>query len=155
MGLVLFAGLIAGAAAPQCYGEPSVDIQVKDAWIRWLPANVPAGGYMTLINTGSAARVLIGASSPDYGEVGIHQTRIRNGLNDMTRVESVELKPLVPVRFARPRKAEVPPHPRPPPATHRPPTRPRAPPRSPNPPPPPRPPPPPAPPPPPPPAAAP
>jgi copper(I)-binding protein len=98
MGLVLLGGLIAGTAAYP--GEPSIDIQVKDAWIRWLPANVPGGGYMTLINTGSAARVLIGASSPDYGEVSIHQTRIRNGVNAMTRVESVELKPLIPVRFS-------------------------------------------------------
>jgi copper(I)-binding protein len=98
MGLVLCAGLLTGTAAhPDAH---STDIQVKDAWIRWLPANVPGGGYMTLINTGSAARVLIGASSPDYGEVGIHQTRIRLGLTDMTRVESVELKPRIPVRFA-------------------------------------------------------
>jgi len=99
MGLLLCAGLLTGAAAHS--GEPSTEIQVKDAWIRWLPAGVPGGGYMTLINTGSAARVLIGASSPDYGEVTIHQTRIRNGLNDMMRVESVELKPLIPVRFAQ------------------------------------------------------
>jgi copper(I)-binding protein len=55
---------------------------------------------MTLINTGSAARVLIGASSPDYGEVSLHQTRIRNGMSEMTPVGSVELKPLIPVRFA-------------------------------------------------------
>jgi len=98
MGLVLCAGLLTGTAAHP--DAPSIDIQVKDAWIRWLPANVPAGGYMTLINTGSAARVLIRASSPDYGEVGIHLTQIRNGVNAMTRVESVELKPLTPVRFA-------------------------------------------------------
>jgi periplasmic copper chaperone A len=98
MGLMLCAGLLTGTAARP--GEPTIDIQVKDAWIRWLPANVPGGGYMTLVNTGPAARMLIGASSPDYGEVSIHQTRIRNGMNDMTRVESVELKPLIPVRFA-------------------------------------------------------
>jgi periplasmic copper chaperone A len=99
MGLVLWAGLLAGTAAhPDAH---SADIQVKDAWIRWLPANVPGGGYMTLINTGPAARVLIGASSPDYGEVSIHQTRIHEGLNDMIRVESVELRPLIPVRFAQ------------------------------------------------------
>ena len=98
MGLVLCAGLLTGPAAHP--GGPSGDVQVKDALIRWLPANVPGGGYMTLINTGSAARVLIGASSPDYGEVSIHQTRIREGLSDMARIESVELKPLIPVRFA-------------------------------------------------------
>jgi copper(I)-binding protein len=91
-------GLLGGTVARP--GEPSLDIQVKEAWIRWLPANVPGGGYMTLVNTGSAARVLIGASSPDYGEVGIHQTRIREGLNEMTPVESVELRPHIPVRFA-------------------------------------------------------
>jgi copper(I)-binding protein len=92
---VLCVGWLGGGAA--IAGEPA--IQVKDAWIRWLPANVPGGGYMTVINAGPAARVLIGASSPDYGEISIHQTRIRNGMNEMTAVESVELRPLVPVRF--------------------------------------------------------
>jgi copper(I)-binding protein len=98
IGLVLCVGLLGGAAAYA--GEPTPDIQIKEAWIRWLPANVPGGGYMTLINTGAAARVLIGASSPDYGEVSIHQSRIRNGMNEMAPVESIELKPLIPVRFA-------------------------------------------------------
>jgi periplasmic copper chaperone A len=98
VGFVLCVGLLGATAARP--GEPSRDIQVKEAWIRWLPANVPGGGYMTIINTGSAARILIGASSRDYGEVSIHQTRNRNGMNEMTPVESIELRPLVPVRFA-------------------------------------------------------
>jgi copper(I)-binding protein len=96
IGLVLCAGLLTGTAA----SEPAVDIQVKDAWIRWLPAGVPGGGYMTLVNTGPAARVLIGASSPDYGEVSMHQTRIRNGVNEMSPVASIELRPRILVRFA-------------------------------------------------------
>jgi len=99
MGLVLFAGLIAGTAAHP--GEPSIDIQVKDAWIRWLPPTLPRRLYDPDQTPGLRRVCWIGASSPDYGEVGIHQTRIRNGLNEMTRVESVELKPLVPVRFAQ------------------------------------------------------
>jgi copper(I)-binding protein len=98
IGIVLCAGLHTGTAAHP--GALTVDIQVKDAWIRWLPANVPGGGYMTMINTGSAARVLIGASSPDYGEVSMHQTRIRNGVNEMTPIASIELRPRILVRFA-------------------------------------------------------
>jgi len=96
MGLVLCAGLLTGSAAR----EPAIDIQVKDAWIRWLPPNVPGAGYMALVNTGPATRVLIGASSPDYGEVSMHQTRIRNGVNEMTPVASIELRPRILVRFA-------------------------------------------------------
>jgi periplasmic copper chaperone A len=95
--LVLCVGLLGALAAHS--DAPSVDIQVKEAWIRWLPANVPAGGYMTVINTGAAARVLVGASSPDYGEVSIHQTRLRNGMNEMVPVQSIELKPHSPLRF--------------------------------------------------------
>jgi len=98
IGLVLCVGSLTGAAAPP--GEAASQIQVKDAWIRWLPANVPGGGYMTVINTGSAVRVLIGASSPDYGAVGMHQTRLRDGVNEMTPVASIELRPRIPVRFA-------------------------------------------------------
>jgi len=97
IGLAVCAGLLAGTAARP--GEPP-DIQVKEAWIRWLPADVPGGGYMTVINTGSAARVLVGASSPDYGEVGMHQTRLRDGVTEMTPVASIELRPRIPVRFA-------------------------------------------------------
>jgi copper(I)-binding protein len=93
---VLCAGLLTGTAA----SEPAIDIQVKDAWIRWLPAGAPGGGYMTLVNTGTAARVLIGATSSDYGEVSMHQTRVRNGVNEMTPVASIELRPQILVRFA-------------------------------------------------------
>jgi periplasmic copper chaperone A len=80
------------------FGDPP-DIQVKDAWIRWLPANLPGAGYMTLTNTGSAERVLIGAASPDYEEVGMHESHSNDAMNGMTPVGSVVLKPHSTVRF--------------------------------------------------------
>lgn len=98
IGLLLCVGSLTATAAPPA--GPAVQIQVRDAWIRWLPANVPGAGYMTVTNTGAAARMLTGASSRDYGDVSMHQTRVRNGMNEMTPVESVELIPLRPVRFA-------------------------------------------------------
>src|SRR5882757_10646703 len=49
------------------------DLKVEDAWIRWLPANLPGAGYMTLTNMGMTERVLLGASSPDYGDISFHR----------------------------------------------------------------------------------
>lgn len=85
---------------PAFAGSLSADVQVKDAWIRWLPAGIPAGGYMTLMNRGSATYTLVGATSPDYGQIGIHQTIDNHGMSEMRPVDSVALEPDKPVRFA-------------------------------------------------------
>ena len=81
------------------HADPSA-IQVTDAWIRWLPANLPGAGYMTLTNTGNATDTLVGASSADYAEVSFHQTRNRDGMNEMMPVDSLVLKAHSSVRFA-------------------------------------------------------
>ena len=61
----------APAAAPAA--TDALRIQVDHAWIRWLPAGLPAGGYMSLTNRGDAAVNLVAASSPAYAEVSIHR----------------------------------------------------------------------------------
>jgi copper(I)-binding protein len=71
----------------------AADIQAASAWIRWLPAGVPGAGYVTLTNSGSTARVLIGASSVDYQEVSIHETRIQGGMTAMVPVDSIAMMP--------------------------------------------------------------
>src|ERR1022692_4084464 len=78
----------------------TVEIQVKDAWLRWLPSGLPGAGYMTLITPGSAEHVLLGASTPDYEDVSFPQTRNSNGMNEMAPVTSIILKPHATVRFA-------------------------------------------------------
>jgi copper(I)-binding protein len=70
-----------------------------NAWIRWLPADIPAAGYMTLLNTGDADRVLVAVTSPDYGEIGMHQTFDDHGISKMRPVDSITLKPHLPFRF--------------------------------------------------------
>jgi copper(I)-binding protein len=79
---------------------PDLGLQVKEAWIRWLPANVPSGAYMTLSNTGAVPRVLVSAASPDFGEVSFHETHINNGVSEMSAVNSLTVKPRASLRFS-------------------------------------------------------
>jgi periplasmic copper chaperone A len=79
-------------------GAPT-DIQVTQAWIRWLPQNLPAGGYLTVTNTGTTKRVLTGVTSPDYGEVSFHLTRVIDGTITMTPVTSIAIAPHASVSF--------------------------------------------------------
>ncbi len=75
-------------------------IQVVEAWIRWLPAGVPAGGYVTLTNTGAKPVNLIAASSPDYGEVSIHRSIHRGGTIEMVPAEQITINPHSSLNFA-------------------------------------------------------
>uniref|UniRef100_E6PVJ4 Copper chaperone PCu(A)C n=1 Tax=mine drainage metagenome TaxID=410659 RepID=E6PVJ4_9ZZZZ len=70
-------------------GAPTV--QAKGAWIRWLPANLPAGGYVQLSNTGDKPAVLVGAESPDYGNTMLHQTVSKGGVSEMIHVDKITI----------------------------------------------------------------
>lgn len=74
-------------------------IAVKAAWIRWLPAGLPAAGYLTLTNTGDKPLALDGASSPAYGDVSIHRSIRRGATETMTPVEQLTLEPHQTVEF--------------------------------------------------------
>ena len=68
-------------------------IQVTDAWIRWLPANLPAGGYAKVTNDTNKEVKLVGASSPKYGMVMLHQTVNKNGMSNMVHVDAIPIAP--------------------------------------------------------------
>jgi copper(I)-binding protein len=87
--------------APVSYPEDLAPrVVVSDAWIRWLPANLPAAGYMSLRNTGDRTVTLIGASSLEYGVVMFHESRSQNGVEQMVPLPSVRIAPHSQVRFA-------------------------------------------------------
>lgn len=85
--------LLAGAAiiaTPAAFAAHSSDIQVTGAWIRWLPAGLPAGGYMVLHNHSGHAIDLVGAESPEYyGQVMLHHSVMENGTMHMLPVPKV------------------------------------------------------------------
>jgi periplasmic copper chaperone A len=64
-------------------------IRVDDPWIRWLPAGVPAAGYLTLVNAGDRSLALIAAESTDFGSVTIHRSVAREGTMRMEEVKEI------------------------------------------------------------------
>jgi len=66
-------------------------VNVRDAWVRWLPGTLPSAGYMTLTNTGGHDVTVVGASSPDYADVMLHQTRHGNDHDVMQAVASLRI----------------------------------------------------------------
>jgi copper(I)-binding protein len=87
------------AAAMRAANAPP-GLEITDAWIRWLPASLPAGGYATLRNTGRTPQVLIGASSPGYGGVSMHQSSLRGDTAVMQPVKEITIPPGATVSFA-------------------------------------------------------
>ncbi len=87
-------GTVAPAAGT---AEP---VRVQQAWIRWLPANLPAGGYVTLTNPGDRAVTLVSASSPDYGSVALHRSLTQNGTSRMVPVARIDVAPHATLNFA-------------------------------------------------------
>ena len=87
-------GLAAGALSLGLLGSAfAAGIQVTDAWIRWLPANLPAGGYAKVTNDTDKEIKLVGASSPKYGMVMRHQTVNKNGMSNMVHVDAIAIAP--------------------------------------------------------------
>ena len=90
----------AGDSAPLRAAEGAPVVEAAEAWVRWLPADLPAAGYVTLTNKGPTTLELVGASSPDFAEVSMHQTLESHGMSEMRPVASLVLKPQATVRFA-------------------------------------------------------
>lgn len=79
--------MLAGSlfAAPALAAE----VQVSDAWIRALPAHLPAAGYFTLHNSGKSEIALSGASSSACGMLMLHKSTQSGGMGSMEDVSSV------------------------------------------------------------------
>jgi hypothetical protein len=85
-------GLIAACVLGLSAASGAQDVpamQIRDAWVRWLPGNVPAGGYVTLVNNSDQPISLIAASSPDYALVSMHRSRTTGGISQMLPVNKI------------------------------------------------------------------
>jgi copper(I)-binding protein len=64
---------------------------ISNAWIRAMPANLPAGGYFTIANPGPKPLTLTGAQSPACGSVMLHMTHEMGGMAHMMPVDKVDV----------------------------------------------------------------
>lgn len=68
------------------------DIMVDNAWIREAPPGAMAmGGYMTLHNHANADRMLVGASSPAFESVMLHQTVMEGTMAKMVHQHMIAI----------------------------------------------------------------
>jgi len=80
-----------GSAAPGAADSPVIRIDAP--WIRWLPAGLPAAGYLILVNPGDRPLVLISAESADFGSVTIHHGVAHEGMMRMEEVKEITVGP--------------------------------------------------------------
>lgn len=79
---------VAGTAAAQ-----SCALHVEDGWARLPPVDLPVlGGFGRLVNPCPADASVIAASSPDFEEVQVHETRLEGGMMRMRQVEALAVQ---------------------------------------------------------------
>jgi copper(I)-binding protein len=95
---VIAALFLIGSAAPS-YGDGR--LVVERAWIRVAPPGATMhAGYAILRNTGDAPLRVIGADSPDFGAVSLHESIAENGVERMRPLGDVSIAPGSSVEFA-------------------------------------------------------
>jgi copper(I)-binding protein len=68
-------------------GEP---VTAENAWIPWAPPAIKVhAGYMTVVNRSDVDQVIVGAHSPAYERVELHQSTVKDGLSQMRAVDEV------------------------------------------------------------------
>jgi copper(I)-binding protein len=75
------------AATAQAAGAAAISTQ--HAWIRWLPNNLPAAGYVTLVNSSDKPIDLTDISSDDYQGAMLHQTVSNGSTQQMVMVDKL------------------------------------------------------------------
>jgi copper(I)-binding protein len=85
----LFASVLAAAwlLSAGAQATESAHVRTSHAWIRTLPGNLPAGGYVVLENDADQPATLSRVSSAAYASVMLHHSSTAGGMSRMTMVD--------------------------------------------------------------------
>lgn len=89
--LVLSAALTGLLVTTGAYASAADQISASHAWIRVLPGELPAGGYVTLKNSGNQTVSLSSASSATYAHVMLHHSSTAGGVSRMSMVNTLAI----------------------------------------------------------------
>lgn len=68
--------------------------QVKDGWVRLMPGNMPMqAGFGRIDNPCPMPATIVSASSPAYGSVELHESRVVDGINRMREIPELRIAP--------------------------------------------------------------
>jgi hypothetical protein len=87
------------AALTAAYASPP-PVTVSQAYIRWLPGDLPMAGYFLITSHAASPLYLVGATSPAFGAVMLHRSVEQGGVSHMEHVDRVTLEPAGTVEFA-------------------------------------------------------
>lgn len=90
MGLAL--AMLALAATSACARDCAP--QVRDGWIRMVPGGMPMhAGFGRIQNACGTPATVVSASSPSYGSIELHETRVIDGVSRMRPVPELRVAP--------------------------------------------------------------
>jgi hypothetical protein len=90
---LLFTTPPAESAAASIRATQAQAVQIKAAWIRWLPGGVPLAGYATLTNVSDQPVVLSSVTSDTFHDLSLHQTLHTGGTVRMSPLERISIAP--------------------------------------------------------------
>ena len=93
-GLALSFALPSLAACARDGGDASCAPRVRNGWVRLVPGGMPMhAGFGRIENACAAPATIVSASSPSYGSVMLHESRIVNGMNQMRMLQELRIAP--------------------------------------------------------------
>jgi copper(I)-binding protein len=86
--LIAAAVFVAPVHARECTAK------VKDGWVRMPPMAMPMmAGFGTIENPCAVPVTIVGASSPAFGDVSLHETRVVDGVSRMRHLPELRIAP--------------------------------------------------------------
>jgi copper(I)-binding protein len=68
--------------------------QVRNGWVRLVPGGMPMhAGFGRIENSCAMPATIESASSPSYGSVMVHESRIVNGVSEMRMLQELRIAP--------------------------------------------------------------